>query len=273
MGHAQHLLSAADTRHLLRHLLRRPTGNAGIHLVEYHRSHAILLAEHILHGQHDPRQLAAGGDLVDRPQLLAHVGGHQEPHRVHAVAVQRLLRKVHGEAYLPHVQLLQFGQYLRRQPLRRRFSGIGQRLRRLPRVRLRAGKLLLQPRQCVARVLDLRQLLGTAVQIVQHVLHRGAVLLFQPVQLIHAALHPVQLAGRHIQLAPLVLHRGCNVVHLAVRLAQPLIQLAEGVVQMAHTAQRVLCLPQGAERTAAAVVPVEGVVRPGHGIQKPLRIA
>ena len=42
---------------------------------------------------------------------------------------------------------------------------------------------------------------------------------------------------------------------------------------MAHTAQRVLCLPQGAERTAAAVVPVEGVVRPGHGIQKPLRIA
>ena len=209
---------------------------------------------------------------MDGTQLLAHVGRHQKPYRVHAVAVQRLFCKVHRKAYLPHVQLLQLGEYLRRQLFRRCLSGIGQRLRRLPCLLLRLGQRLLQPRQRVAGILDLRQLRLAPGLIVQHILHGRAVLLFQPVQQVHPALHPVQLTGRHIQLAPLVLHGGRDVVDLAIRLPQPFIQLAESVIQMAYATQRVLGLPQGAKRSAAAVVAVQGIVRPGHRVQELLRV-
>ena len=42
---------------------------------------------------------------------------------------------------------------------------------------------------------------------------------------------------------------------------------------MSYATQRVLGLPQSAERPAAAVVAVQGIVRPGHSVQKLLRVA
>ena len=107
MGNTQHLLASADSGHLLRHLLGGTAADAGVYLVEHQGRHLVLLGKHILHGQHDTGQLTAGRDPVDRPQLLTHVGGHEKPHRVRAVAVQRLFRKIHRKADLAHVQLPQ----------------------------------------------------------------------------------------------------------------------------------------------------------------------
>ena len=68
---------------------------------------------------------------MDGAQLLAHVGGHQEAHLVHAVFPQGLLRKTDGEANLAHVQLPQLREDLLLQPLGRLMPGLGQALRRL----------------------------------------------------------------------------------------------------------------------------------------------
>ena len=273
MGDAQHLLAAADAGHLLRHLLGGTAADAGIHLIEHQRAHLILLTEHVFHGQHDAGQLTAGGDPVDRPQLLAHVGGHQEPHLVHAIGAERLLCDVHGEPDPAHVQLPQLLQDLGGQPLRRLPPPLGQSLRRADGFLLRLAQLPLQLCQRITGVLDLLQLGAAALQIGQHVLHAGAVLLFQAIQLVQAALHIVQLVGREIEALPLVLDGGCHIVGFAVQRLQPLVQASVVVVQMPYRAYGVLRPPQHAQRTIAAVVAVEGVVCLGHGGGKLLRIA
>ena len=179
MRHAQHLLGAADTGHFLRHLLGSSSGHTGIHLIKYHGAHLILLRQHVFHGQHDPGQLTAGGDLVDRPQLLAHVGGHQEAHLIGAVFRQGLLRKADGKADLPHIQLPQLRENLLLQPSGSLMPGLGQGLRRLTGGLFCLLQLLFQMQQGVPRVLYVVQLPAAAGLILQHLLHCGAVLLFR----------------------------------------------------------------------------------------------
>ena len=162
----------------LGHLLGGPAGHAGVHLVEHHGAHLILLRQDVFHGQHDAGQLAAGGDLVDGAQLLAHVGGHQEAYLVHAVFRQGLLRKADGEANLAHVQLPQLREDLLLQPSSSLVPGLGQALRRLTSGLFCLLQLLFQVQQRVSGVLDLVQLPAAAGLVLQHLLHRGAVFLF-----------------------------------------------------------------------------------------------
>ncbi len=105
MRYAQHLAGAREPRKLFRHALGSPARNAGVHLVEHHGHHAVLLGQHVLQRQHDTRQLAAGGDLLDRPQRLAHVGGHQERRRIDTVLSKLFFLKVDGKAELRHIKL------------------------------------------------------------------------------------------------------------------------------------------------------------------------
>lgn len=86
----------------------------------------ILLGEHILHREHDARELAARGDAVDRAQLLAHVRGHEEADMIRAGRVRRLLREIDREADLAHVELLQLGEDLRGEHLRRLMAPRGE---------------------------------------------------------------------------------------------------------------------------------------------------
>ena len=105
MGHAQNLLAAGYLRQLFRHLLSRPAGNAGIHFIKYQRGNGFLLGQHIFQRQHDPGQLAAGSNFGDGPQILAHVGGHQEADGIAAILRRFLFRKINGKANLIHVQI------------------------------------------------------------------------------------------------------------------------------------------------------------------------
>ena len=265
MGDAQHLLGAADAGHLLRHLLSGPAGDAGIHLVKDHGAYPILLRQNVLHGQHDAGQLAAGGDLLDGTQFLAHVGGHEEAHGVHSGLRQGLGLEVDGEADAAHIQLAKLREDLLLQPLCRLMAGLGQLLRR--RLGSSQGLLLqlLQVQQGVAGVLDGVQLLGAAVQIGQHTLYIRAILLFQPVQLIQTALHLVQLLRGEVEGIPLVLHSVGQIVDLAVHRLQPLVQLLEAVVQTTDGLQSALGLPQQGQCAAGAVVAAEAEVRLGDG--------
>ena len=272
MGHAQHLLGAADAGHFLGHLLGGPAGHAGVHLVEHHGAHLILLRQDVLHGQHDAGQLAAGGDLVDGAQLLAHVGGHQEPHLVHAVFRQGLLRKADGKPNSAHVQLPQLCEDLLLQPLGRLMPGLGQALRRLTGGLFRLLQLLFQMQQRVPRVLYVVQLPAAAGLVLQHLLHRGAVFLFQAVQLVQPSLHPVQLLGREVEILPLVPDGVRQVVNLAVGGFQPVIQLPQLRVQTPHRGQGPLGLAHQVGGTVAAVVAVEAEIRPGHGGDELLRV-
>ena len=52
--------------------------DAGIDFVEHHRRHRIEAQRGDLDRQRDARQLAAGGDLAQRPRRLAGIGGDQE---------------------------------------------------------------------------------------------------------------------------------------------------------------------------------------------------
>ena len=265
MGDAQHLLMTADAGHLLSHLLGGPAADTGVHLVKHHGGHMILLAEDVLHGQHNAGQLAAGGDLVDGLQLLAQVGGHEEPHLIHTGGIQRLLGKVHLKADLAHIQLPQLRQDGLGQRLTGGLAGGGQLLRGLAGGLLRLGAVLLQPGQRVARVGNVVQLLTTVVQIRQHVLHRRAVLLFQAVELIQPALHLVQFVGGEIEVLPLLRHGKGDVIRLAVCALQTLVQGVEALIQMAHGPKRVLGLPQQVQHAAAVLTAVQGIVRPRHG--------
>ena len=83
----------------------RPAADAGVDLVKDHGPDGILGRQHVFHCQHDARQLTAGGDLRQRPQRLADVGGHQEADGVQAVFLRRLLRELADEADLRHIEL------------------------------------------------------------------------------------------------------------------------------------------------------------------------
>ena len=106
MRHAEHLLPRlCHSPELFGNLLCRPSADARVDFIEDQRRDRVLLRQHVLHRQHDPRQLAAGRDLCHRPERLAHVGRHQEPHKVKPCLLRLLLLKLTLELHLRHVQL------------------------------------------------------------------------------------------------------------------------------------------------------------------------
>ena len=78
MGDAKDLLSAGDRVQLFADTLGCNARNARVDLVKYQRLDRVVCGEYILHGQHDPTQLAAGGDAADAAKLLARVCGHEK---------------------------------------------------------------------------------------------------------------------------------------------------------------------------------------------------
>ena len=150
MRDAEHLLAARDASKLLRHLLGGAAADAGVHLVKNQRAHLILLGQHVLDGQHDPRQLAAGGHLAQGLEGFAHVGRHQKPQLIHAGGRKRNLLQLADELRPGHIQ----GGQLLGEPL---LHGLGSLLARLPQgkprrlglgsrlaeIRLQLGKTLL----------------------------------------------------------------------------------------------------------------------------------
>ena len=116
--------------------------------------------------------------------------------------------------------------------------------------------LLFEPRERIACVLDLLKLTFALLEVGQHVLDRGAVLLLQAIEPIQPALHVVKLMRRKIEALALILHRRRDVVDLAVDVLQPLIDLGEAVVEVAHRADGILRLAQKAQRTGALVAAV-----------------
>ena len=77
----------------------------------------VSLGQHVFQRQHDARQLAARGDLAQRFERFAEVGGHVERNGVHAVLRQIRLREAAGKLYFLHIQLGQLVQHARRQGL------------------------------------------------------------------------------------------------------------------------------------------------------------
>src|SRR5260221_13382775 len=60
------------------------TADAGVDLVEHEHRRPVVRRERDLEGEHDPRQLAARGDLVDRFRGLAGVRRDEEAHVIAA---------------------------------------------------------------------------------------------------------------------------------------------------------------------------------------------
>ena len=175
MRHAQDLAALRDRPELVRDLLCRPAADAGVDLVKDHGPDGILRRQHVFHCQHDARQLAAGGDLRQRPQRLADVGGHQEADGVQAVFLRRLLRKLADEADLRHIELHELGGDLTLQALRGRFAGFGQCRALLQQRFLQAGELFLQLLDAVGGEFHLVELPFRFFQKCQNILHAAAV--------------------------------------------------------------------------------------------------
>ena len=255
MGDAQHLLAPAHLGQLLRHLLGRPAGDAGIHLVEHQGGHGLLLRQHVFQRQHDAGQLAAGGDLGDGPQVLPYVGGHEESNGVAAVGAGLLLREVDGKADLVHVQVPQLPLDALLQRKGGRLPGLGQRSAGVLHSPADLPKLFFQPGQGVIGGLHGVQLRPALVQVVQHILHGGAVLLFQPVQLVRPALHRVQLRRGKVELRPLVPDDLGKVIGFTPQHFQAFMQFSQLVAQSADAGDSLLRVPNG-RQSAAGILAV-----------------
>ena len=265
MGDAQHLLPAADLGQLLRHLLGRPAADAGVHLVEHQRADGLLLCQHVFQGQHDPGQLAAGGDPGDGLQILPGVGGHQEPDGVAAVGARLLLPEVDGKADLVHVQVPELRLDALLQHRGGLFPGGGQVHPRRQDGLPGRLQLLLQPGQGAVCRLHIVQLPAALVQVGQHLLHRGAVLLFQPVQQVGPALHRVQLRRGEVERLPLVPDDLGKVIGFTPQLFQALVQLSHVAGEGADAGDGLLRVPKGGDGAASLLPAVQAVVRPGQG--------
>ena len=84
--HDQHLRVAGQLGQPPADLDGGLAADSGVDLVEDEDRHRAGLGERDLDGQHDPRELAAGGALVQWPGVGAGVGGQQELHLVDAAA-------------------------------------------------------------------------------------------------------------------------------------------------------------------------------------------
>ena len=118
-------------------LARGLPADAGVDLVEDHDRHRVGAGEHDLDGEHDARELTAGGALVHRPRRRAGVGGQQQRDLVDALGARVVGVALDGEGHRGA---------LHRQP--------GQLARR-PRRRTRRRRRGARPDTCAASVVDL----------------------------------------------------------------------------------------------------------------------
>ena len=277
MGDTQHLLLPGHLSHLFGHLLGRPTGDAGIHLVKDQGADLIVLSQYIFQCQHDAGQLAARGHLLNGLQCLAHIGRHQKLHLIHACLVQPPLvidgGEFHLEAHFRHIQLPQFLLDPLFQLLRRLAALLGQGLCRPVRFLSSLVQILGQPGNGVVSKLDLVQLLAALVQILEHFLYRGAILLFQAVENIQPALHFIQLAGRKLHLTGQVPQGVCRIVGGAAQFAHLPGQFLQGCAELRHAVQFPLCVSQQRTNSSALVVSAQGVLRTLEGVHQLTRTA
>ena len=214
---------------------------------------------------------------MDGLERLAHVGGHEEAHGVHAGGVHAvggvLGGELHLEAHLGHVQLLQlrldaFCQLVRRllPPDR---QGPAQPRRRFQRL----VQLLFQLGGALPGKLDGVQLVPALVQIGQHLLRAAPVFLFQAVQPVKPLLDFVQLAGVEVQGAPQVPHQLRQVVGLAAQLPRLFRQPPQLLAVPAPLGHAVFRLHQQGDGPLAVLPAGKGLPGPVHRVGEPLGIA
>ncbi len=76
VGHAKHLALLAEPPQRFADRLRHRAAHACVDLVEHERGDRRGFRRHQLERQADARELAAGGDLGERPQGQAGMGSH-----------------------------------------------------------------------------------------------------------------------------------------------------------------------------------------------------
>ena len=86
MGHDQHLDGLAEPREALADRIRGGAADAAVDLVEHQARRRADLGQHDLERQHQAGELAAGGDLAERPRLLAGIGRDLERDPLGALA-------------------------------------------------------------------------------------------------------------------------------------------------------------------------------------------
>ena len=176
VGHAKHLLMLGYSTKFFRHFLGRPTGNAGIHLVEDQGVHLILLCQNIFHSQHDSGQLTAGGHFAHGLQSFAGIGRHIECHRIGTVGGQFQFAELAGELHPGHIQLGKFRQDPLRHIFRCSLAACPQGKGCSPGFLFRFCQLLFQPGQMVVGKFDIIQFLFGFLQILQNIRTGNAVL-------------------------------------------------------------------------------------------------
>ena len=268
MGDAQHLLSPGHLGHFLGDLLGGPAGYAGVHLVKDQAADSVVLRQHVFQGQHDAGQLAAGGDLVDGLEGLAHVGGHEELGLLQAPRLHAVLplagAELGLELYLGHVQLAQLVLDPGLEGLGGLFPGLAQLLAPFQSGLFRLRQVFFQAGDGVVGKLDLVQLPAAALQIVQHLGHGGAIFLFQAIDHVQAALQLVQLIGGELHLPGLIPQQLRRVVGGRTQAGQLLGQLLQTWV-IADDA------PQGPLRLGDEVAGPGAVLPAGQGHQALLK--
>ena len=83
--HRQHLHAAREPREPHADRVGHRAADAGVDLVEHQRRRRAAVGQHDLERQQEARQLAAGGDLHQRPRPRAGIGLHPELDAVDAV--------------------------------------------------------------------------------------------------------------------------------------------------------------------------------------------
>ncbi len=92
MCDGEELATLGQSRQPFADRARHRAADAAIDLVEDHRRRPALLGERDLEREDEARQLAAAGDLVERGEVGAGVGGDQELDTVHARLGPSVLR-------------------------------------------------------------------------------------------------------------------------------------------------------------------------------------
>ena len=130
---------------------------------------------------------------MNGPQLLAHVGRHQETYLILPIPFKRFRFHDDLKAHLIHIQIPQFCQNPSLQIAGSLF----------PRFCKPVGSLLchitcsmiflLKPQQRIVGILNFVQFRMGTFQVSQHIRHGGTIFLFQPIDFIQSPFNPIQL--------------------------------------------------------------------------------
>ena len=268
VGHAQHLPGPRQGAQLAADDLRHRAADAGVHLVEDHGRHRVRAQRGHLDGQGDARQLAAGGDLAQRPRRLAGIGRHQELHPLGAVGVRARLAdrlQLHQEAAAAHAQLADQGGGGLAQRLRGGLAGGGEGRGGLAPGLGGAGDLAVQLFQALAGAAQGVQLGGDAVAVRGQLGRGGAVLARQVVDPAQAALQ-LLVAGRvQVQVVADPAQLGQRLLDLHRGALQQLVHLEQARLVRGGAGQAVahLLQPLRQRRAVLAAEPGQGLVAGG----------